>query len=392
MIPCSARHASPRFLQRTAVDIAAFFAIPSRTNSHRTPPEVAPTQFQPPSHPPAVEALSRSPYSVRAPLFEGDSGIDRRESVRCLQREARFLARRTRTRSVEVDGERDARSYRNRPCAAGRSDDSNAVASWRTRHVCDHAKRSYSSSDVANGIRGGEAAAVVKDFPEQCKREMAGTQASPEPEASLAANGHAGGNTSLSGNPATQSLCDVPVVRRASSYGRVDDALLRRLQSIVGDSNVTTNRTVLEQHGRDESYHEPMPPDAVVFPQSTHHVQQLVAACAARRVPIIPYGAGTSLEGHVAALCGGVSIDLSQLSQVLEVHAEDMDCRVQAGVTRQQLNHHLHDSGFLSRRPGLRVHHRGHGSNKSIRHQCCSLCTMRDAVLGVTAVLPTGRS
>ncbi|GJP67164.1 hypothetical protein CLOP_g24023 [Closterium sp. NIES-67] len=130
---------------------------------------------------------------------------------------------------------------------------------------------------------------------------MADTQASPEPEASLAANGHAGGNTSLSGNPATQSLCDVPVVRRASSYGRVDDALLRHLRSIMGDSNVTTNRTVLEQHGRDESYHEPMPPNAVVFPQSTHHVQQLVAACAARRVPVIPYGAGTSLEGHVAA-------------------------------------------------------------------------------------------
>ncbi|GJP35446.1 hypothetical protein CLOM_g19972 [Closterium sp. NIES-68] len=188
---------------------------------------------------------------------------------------------------------------------------------------------------------------------------MADTQASPEPEASLAANGHAGGNTSLSGNPATQSLCDVPVVRRASSYGRVDDALLRHLRSIMGDSNVTTNRTVLEQHGRDESYHEPMPPNAVVFPQSTHHVQQLVAACAARRVPVIPYGAGTSLEGHVAALCGGVSIDLSHLNQVQEVHADDMDWGMAAT--------------------------RASGTN-AVRYG-----TMREAVLGVTAVLPNGQ-
>ena len=103
-------------------------------------------------------------------------------------------------------------------------------------------------------------------------------------------------------------------------------------------NRLVTSRAVREQHGNTITWIENQPPDAVVFPQSTEDVQDIVRICAAHRVPIIPFGTGTSLEGHVNAPQGGVSIDVRDMNQVLAVHAEDLDCVVQPGITRKALN------------------------------------------------------
>ena len=120
-------------------------------------------------------------------------------------------------------------------------------------------------------------------------------------------------------------------------------ACLEALQRLLGD-RVSTGESVRAQHGRDESSFAPMPPDAVVFPRSTDEVVAIVKACAAHDVPMIPYGVGSSLEGHVLAVQGGVSIDLSQMNRIIAVNADDLDVVVEAGVTRKQLNEHLHDT------------------------------------------------
>src|SRR5258706_7417794 len=118
------------------------------------------------------------------------------------------------------------------------------------------------------------------------------------------------------------------------------DRVIEVLRQRFGE-RLTTAAAIRDQHGGDESYHARHPPDAVVFPRATEEVVAIVQACAARRVPVIPFGVGTSLEGHVAALHGGISIDLREMNHVLAVHAEDMDVVVEPGVTRKQLNEYL---------------------------------------------------
>src|SRR5690606_35856331 len=127
---------------------------------------------------------------------------------------------------------------------------------------------------------------------------------------------------------------------------RHNDALVAELSAVLGE-RVTTNQAVRERHGKDESFHAPHPPDVVAFAESTDEVRDIVLICGRHGAPVIPYGTGTSLEGHVAALEGGVCIDLSGMDRILRVGAEDMDVTVQAGVTRKRLNEHLRDTGLF---------------------------------------------
>ena len=167
-------------------------------------------------------------------------------------------------------------------------------------------------------------------------------------------------------------------------------ALVADLQALFGD-RCTTNPTQLEHHGHGESWHAPGEPDVVVFPTTTEEVSAVVRAAGRHGAPIVPFGAGTSLEGHVNAIAGGISLDLSRMNRVLRVSADDLDATVEAGVTHRQLNKALANTGMAFWvDPGADATIGGMAATRASGTTAVRYGTMRETVLGLTVVLPDG--
>ncbi|MCF8477448.1 MAG: FAD-binding protein [Pseudolabrys sp.] len=170
----------------------------------------------------------------------------------------------------------------------------------------------------------------------------------------------------------------------------VISAAIDELTAAFGN-RLVTSQAVRAQHGNTVTWLANQPPDAVVYPQSTEEVQQIVRICARHGVPIIPFGAGSSLEGHVNAPLGGVSLDFRDMNKLIAVHSEDLDCVVQAGITRKTLNEQLRDSGlFFPIDPGADASLGGMAATRASGTNAVRYGTMKDNVIALKVVLANG--
>jgi D-lactate dehydrogenase (cytochrome) len=163
------------------------------------------------------------------------------------------------------------------------------------------------------------------------------------------------------------------------------------LSALFGE-RFSTAQAVRDHHARGPTHYPPHPPDAVVFARSTEEVAKIVAICTRERIPMVPFGVGSSLEGQVNALEGGVTIDLSQMDKIVRVSIDDLDCTVEAGVTRKQLNTHLRDTGlFYPVDPGADASIGGMAATRASGTNAVRYGTLRETVLGLTVVTADAR-
>ena len=178
----------------------------------------------------------------------------------------------------------------------------------------------------------------------------------------------------------------VPYLRNETGIALAID----EISALLGD-RFSTAQAIRDQHAKGEDYFLPAPPDGVAFAESTEEVAAIVKVCAKHKVPVIAWGTGTSLEGHVTAPTGGITIDLSGMNNVLEVNTEDFDCRVQAGVTRKALNEDIRATGLMFPvDPGADASLGGMAATSASGTNAVRYGTMKENVIGLTVVTPEG--
>jgi D-lactate dehydrogenase (cytochrome) len=183
-----------------------------------------------------------------------------------------------------------------------------------------------------------------------------------------------------------QPAANAPTARRRPA----PPELLQDLGDRFGE-RFSTAQSVRQRHGRDESPYDTTPPDCVVFPTTSAEVAEVIRSCARCRVPVIAYGAGTSVEGHIMAVEGGVTVDLSRMNRIIAVNAEDLTATVESGVTRKQLNAAIEDAGlFFPVDPGADATLGGMAATRASGSNAVRYGTMRENVLGLVVVTADG--